>query len=147
MTDTARLTLTDFLLARIAEDEEIARAVPGPFWERAIERDGQPGRWGGIRAELVTLPAVHEYVKFSDEVAPELARSRAKPVADYIAHHDPARVLAECKAKRQIVESCTAGFAATSEAQLGWGAQGDTVLRALAAVYADHSDYRSEWAA
>lgn len=57
-------------------------------------------------------------------------------VADHIARHDPARVLAECEAKRRIVE-----WASDGEGEFHWS----TVLAPLAAVYADHPDYREEW--
>lgn len=55
-------------------------------------------------------------------------------------HYPQARVLAECKAKRAIVTMLyeTTDYAPYIE---------DQVLRNLAAVYADHPDYREEWAA
>lgn len=138
------MTLTEFLLARITEDEAVAKAVPGPKWMRGIERTGSPGRYRGIAAELVTLPPAEWPPTFA-ELGPELARTQMRAVADHIARHDPARVLAGCEAKRQLVESCTMGLAATEEAQLGWEAQGDTALRILAAEYADHADYDATW--
>ena len=42
----------------------------------------------------------------------------------------PARVLAECAAKRAIIAALPASW---------------TMLRALAAVYSDHPDYDPEW--
>jgi hypothetical protein len=51
-----------------------------------------------------------------------------------IARWDPARVLAECAAKRRIVEMYA-------------GQHGQPyVLHFLALPYADHPDYRQEWA-
>lgn len=51
----------------------------------------------------------------------------------HIARHDPARVLREVEAKRQILDlpshTCV------------------TVARRLALVWSDHPDYRPEWAA
>ena len=95
----ATLTLTGFLLARIAEDEAAARASgwDGPCYECQ-------GASGGVM------------------------------------EFDPTRVLAECEAKRRIV-------ALIREAQVrGMDEDHDPyVLRALAAVYADHPDYRTEW--
>ena len=46
---------------------------------------------------------------------------------------DPARVLAECVAKRRIVETFVM-----------WQ-YGDTILSYLATPYSDHPDYREEW--
>ena len=78
-------TLTEFLLARIAEDEDEAE-------------DNEP-YWGG-------WSSAHE-----------------------------ARVLAECEAKRRIVEELSHDGLGPRE----W------MLRVLAAVYSDHPDYRQEW--
>lgn len=63
----------------------------------------------------------------------------------------PARVLAECAAKRRIVEMhsqdtdrdwCLQGCGMRS----GWTGYPCDTLKALAAVYDDHPDYRAEWA-
>lgn len=70
------MDLTDFLLARIAEDEKTARAAEG---HRTFDGTGIVVG----RRESVTLPST---------------------VAAHIARHDPARVLADCAAKRAIVE-------------------------------------------
>lgn len=65
----------------------------------------------------------------------------------------PARVLAECEAKRRIVEGRT-GIPHPSDGCDGscdgpndhWHLVYEwDVLRALAAVYADHPDYREAW--
>jgi len=102
------MTLTEFLLARIAEDEEWVRH---PDWCRAVA-DDQACDCDG-----------------------------------------PARVLAECEAKRRIVER---------HGGTNWGAApGDPypmmcdecqdalwpcpTLRLLALPYADHPDYDEEW--
>jgi hypothetical protein len=52
--------------------------------------------------------------------------------AAHIARHDPARVLADVKAKRAIIGD-------------EWSDPGWDVLCALASAYADHPDYREEW--
>jgi len=106
--DSARqITLTDFLLARIAEDAALAR---GPVLPRP-----HLGRCGWRLGE-----------ELDDECA-----------CGY-----PARVLAECEAKRRIIvgldyesdEWCFADAPAVAE-----------VLPFLALPYADHPDYRQEW--
>ncbi len=117
--------LADFLLARIAEDEAVART--------AADTEGAsrwatlpPGETPDIDANMGTLP--------------------------HITRHDPARVLAECEAKRAIIaayreglwvdpgnrQECAAAVSAEPAASM---------MRALAAVYADHPDYRDEWRA
>ena len=56
--------------------------------------------------------------------------------AEHIAAWHPSRVLAECRAKRHLVEA--AGRA-------GDDATRDAVLRSLASAYADHPDHLEEW--
>jgi hypothetical protein len=141
---TPTLTITDFLLARIAEDEAVALA--------ADESGG--GEWWQWR-----------------EVWPKVGGNIYDvPDADQIARWSPARVLAECEAKRRIVAEhrattftdisleirnapvclvCNAVFPAYDEdqpptLQAPWPCP---TLRALASVYADHSDFREEWRA
>lgn len=112
------MTLTEFLLARIAEDEEAARH--------------------SLAGDLDHLPSV---------------TTRSGDVI-HLGITNPARVLAECEAKRRIVED-----------EHGDGRDGDYIepfcrtcsddesltylpcptLRILAVVYADHPDYREEW--
>lgn len=83
----AALTLAEFLLARIAEDEAWAnRGVRLP-------PDGNPD--------------------------------------------DPARVLAECEAKRRILKSA-ANMMGPTDAE-------EWLYPILAAVYSDHPHYRDEW--
>ncbi len=101
------MTLTEFLLARIVEDE--ARA----------ERAGR----SRIRA------AVHDNLGcYADDVV-------------FVAHHGPSRVLAECEAKRRVVE------AVRSHREGEWEDDPihDHVLTALALPYADHPDYDESW--
>ena len=56
----------------------------------------------------------------------------------------PARVLADCEAKRRIVEDYLGQLGSH---QSGWDARTprDHPLRALALPYADHPDYRDDW--
>lgn len=91
-------TLTDFLLARIAEDEERAR----------------------------------EFVQYEDDVY---------ETAGWLS---PTRVLAECDAKRRIVELAVAADEAMDPPTTLILA--DEVLLALAHVYADHPDFDPAWA-
>lgn len=112
---TATLTLTEFLLARIAEDEASVAAIRRPpMWQSRIST---------LNGDL----------------------------SQFVARQHPARVLAECEAKRRILHA--AQFADEVEGggaaivmldgyprDRRWG-----VLPALAAVYSDHPDYREEW--
>ena len=69
-------------------------------------------------------------------------------------HVTPARVLAQCKATRAIVESHASFKADAGNVERsaldrlvsgGAAAGADTILSALAAVYVGHEDYRDEW--
>ena len=112
------MTLTDFLLARIAEDEAVA--------ERLRHKSaGDP--WGWQPRQLETCD---------------------KARVDY----PPARVLAECEAKRRIVEMHGGFHECEDGNQHGPGGEGSDeftqpcpTLRLLALPYADHPDYREEW--
>ena len=92
--------LTEFLLARYAEDEATVR------------------------------PDIHE---------PESWCDRAEGV-----HLESARVLADIAAKRRIVEFYAVAMQEGDEPDV-IHAYAD-VCEALASVYADHPDYRPEWA-
>lgn len=128
-------TITDFLLARIAEDEEAARAAgnspfkPIPRW-MAGESNG-----AGIRRDDGVPVAGHSWPH----------------EMDHIARFDPTRVLVECEAKRSIV-----AFAQLQQDvlqvrpdyfQQGVTAATSEVLRALAQVYADHPSFDPAWKA
>lgn len=135
------MRIDEFLLARIAEDEAVARDV-SPL-------DGAE-RFGHYR----TRPSVSGLpIGWSDQRAEQ-----------HFARWDPARVLAECAAKRAIVEqhrpdvgyivlyahrdreAAEAGGRETMPV-FASAPQNPACLRALAAVYADHPDYQPEWAA
>jgi len=111
------MTLTEFLEARIAEDEATARnAGNSPVIEVAR-------RYGKVAAQ-------HFYARW-----------------------DPARVLAECEAKRAIIEAHPIEYSKVSDytdcvACLDvdtYDAYPCLTMRALGYVYAGHPDYRQEW--
>ena len=122
------MTLTEFLLARIAEDEADARLAMQHFKTGEWTHDG-------------SIYAGHEMDEVVDWVYNEAWA--------HIARHDPARVLAECEAKRRIVELhgpdqpyCDLNFSNADHAYFEGPCQN---LQLLALPYADHPDYREEW--
>lgn len=141
------MTLTEFLLERIAEDEAVARAASADlapnWWEKSEHARVYAGDWDWVvqGGEI--------------EAGPNLRRD---PLA-HIARHDPARVLAECDAKVRIVEihsefteyypdgSGGVGcYACDHDRDYGFIPSGHcTTLCALALPYADHPDYLPEW--
>jgi hypothetical protein len=144
------MNITDFLLARIAEDEAYAEQAQGETygWVDYWTADTRQG----TRTESVIYAHAFRF--------------------------DPARVLAECAAKRAIVEqhqqwpvlvesepseleqvaSGLTDFTYRMTRQMAWlttreyikrfGVEPPTapMLAALAAVYKDHPDYQQEWA-
>jgi phage-related protein len=126
-------TLADFLLARIEEDE---RSVDVPDWHCTDSARGEG--WGSRGDEC---PICGRYMFDGTESATEDAWEMH--MAD--AH---GRVLAECEAKRKIVEAWPDTFGLWSADQADAArAMKDVALRALAMPYADHPDWREEWRA
>jgi len=108
--------LTDFLLARIAEDEASVRQILAPGWSH----DGSPS------------PTPDEPIARVGHWTLSLGR-----------------VLAECEAKRRVVELFDAdddeGISCGDRWAIGMGHMHGSVLRLLAQPYADHPDFREEW--
>jgi hypothetical protein len=119
------MELVEFLLARIGEDEAAARGAYGVRWE-VIE---------GVNASqvLVHRAEIRDDKWRVGHLGHVATVERGHDVA-HIARWDPARVLAECAAKRRIVEMYA-------------GQHGQPyVLHFLTLPYAAHPDYRQEWA-
>lgn len=124
------MTITEFLLARIAEDEEVAKRAAH------LKVAGPLHKWHPNSAFLTSVDML----------------DRAERV--HIARHHPARVLAECEAKRRIVER------EDRRLRERWRERSDehhmtfeewfqppfgVTLRDLASIYADHPDYDPSW--
>jgi hypothetical protein len=124
------MDITDFLLARIAEDEAVARAAA----------DAKPGAHYSDASRVGPAWSADDGMVFGeddlweDEGADSLRM--AAQAAEHIARHDPDRVLRRCAADRKIIEMSTA-----------WPSYGTrAALIYLAVSFADHPDYRPEWA-
>jgi hypothetical protein len=118
-------TLSEFLLARIAEDEEVARDTYAA------------SPWHAEGYYVMN----HGVITETDEAS----------TTAHMARWHPARVLAECEAKRRIVEhhddDDDAGRCTACEPMM-WARPTPfpcPTLRLLALPYADHPDYRREW--
>jgi hypothetical protein len=157
---TTLAAFLDFIAARIAEDEAVAEeaidpARPGTHWQWAIPDDlGDPDapRWLRTTEVFPTTSGVGSLPGFplGFEFKAEPARGM-----EHIARHDPARVLADCQAKRaildlrhrwhqQALQSPEPPFGDVLRAQV---TAIDTVLHTwAAAVHSGHPDWRSEWA-
>jgi hypothetical protein len=131
------VNLTEFLTARLDEDEASARAV----------RDNSSpwrGQWRAADGHFLET-----YSGLVLALAPGF-RSTDQPgefapgVLDHIARHDPARALREVEAKRRILsEHSSADSDWCHACESGTGAC--MTLRILADVYSGHPGCRDEW--
>lgn len=154
------MTLVEFLIARLAEDEAVAgAATPGP-WHHDPVRDDEPGRLEVVLAGETILAST------GPSTGPG-ADAQSAPDAAHIARHDPARILREVAVKRRIVELHRSGVAwnpilgdcvvCAFEEQASEDSDGEVsyyrssegwpcpTIRALASVYADHPDFDQAW--
>jgi hypothetical protein len=114
-------TLTEFLRARIDEDEAAAR--------QASQAIGS-GEWAHGEGQVRSVRALV-----------------AETVVDrHIARHDPARVLREVTAKRAMIEEFELpGLDCVSTGEPD-NCRQHRVMKMLAAPYSDHPEFRKEWA-
>lgn len=73
-----------------------------------------------------------------------MGRSGSRSAPDYVNHFNPARLLAECEAKRRIVAELR-DYSDGHVWASGEASRAEDALFALASVYADHRDYQPEW--
>lgn len=110
--------IKEFLLERIAEDETAARLAKG----------ASPFRWQALNKGVMCNGGY-------------IAKQTAwQSTADHITRFDPARVLAECAAKRAVIEDA-ASFA--DDYYLGFVCS--NVLHTLTIPYRDHPEFNPEW--
>lgn len=133
------MSLRDFLAARLAEDEAVARAAAdfGADWRFAddIFPSDDSRHPGSIIAGSYGCGIPDQY-------------------GNHVVRHDPARVLRDVEAVRRVLRMYDNAVAAVAAGSLSARnrAQDETavemlgeVLRALAAAHADHPDYREDW--
>ncbi len=158
------MTIVRFLRARLDDDERIAQAaMPGPWSWRTDQGafGGEPDppeapRWGHCGPDLIAANGEDVITSIGHD-ADNVIVLRAD--AEHIAHHDPARVLAEVAAKRQQIDM-TFRYEATIDGEWGCCHTAEEIasgrcsatpvdeivmLRLLALPHVEHPDYREEW--
>ena len=120
--------LTAFLAARLDEDEAAAHAVED-------NSEPRPGQW-----EADGNDALRTHNGWVLATAGTPGGEFRPGVLAHLARHDPARVLREVQAGRAIMRYYGTPLGFPGEK----GVPGPA-MRALAAVYSDHPDYRPEW--
>lgn len=129
---TGTLTLAEFILARIAEEATEAVAASVDQWGYRV------GSYEGLEWTSLALSPERDTTAAQDQ---------------FIARHDPARVLAECDAKRRIVDLHGMSYADAADETWARNGRCDTcrdavpcpTLRLLALPYADHDQYDPSW--
>lgn len=149
------VTLVEFILARLDEDERVALAATPSPW-RIDPRD----------PNVILEPFPIDSVGMAGDrqrnlFTGQISNRRGQSVSDarHIARHDPARVLADVAAKRLQIDM-TFRYEATIDGEWGCCHEADSIargecpatpvdgirmLRLLALPYAEHPGYRSEW--
>lgn len=125
-------SLTEFLEARIAEDEAVAKAATEGPWASGVESSGD-AVWHTVTAPEFGL----------DDWMADFGQRWQD--AKHAARFDPVRVLAECAAKRSIIAAQKKQE--DDDDPSAWIVASEVLLASLASVYSNHRDYRQEWAA
>jgi hypothetical protein len=137
------MNLTDFLLARLAEDEAAARLCAEMFpspWDVA-DRGWRVRIYAGdvpiedLMSDEPGATATRNPVVM--EVEPDRRIEDPRWLTERVEHvrrHDPARVLAEVEAKRRIVTGDGGRIQVSGY-----------LLAVLAQPHRDHPDFREEW--
>jgi hypothetical protein len=141
--------LVAFLRARLDEDEQVAQATTaGPWWHEPRKQWLAPGAF-----ERYDLAQGEEFVGYGQSplsgcIAATGPADDQQSMADarHIARHDPARVLAEVAAKRDVIRLAERAHDYHATFLSGFAAAMEDALRKFALAYADHPDYRPEWA-
>lgn len=155
------MSIVEFLESRLDEDESLANRAASAVNNRALGWGDDPAGkvWSGSDGMVCSEAGEDLW-----DCEGSYTLCVAPPVAVHMARHDPARILAECAAKRALIATHTlkdAGNGTSSDPahrEVGcetcnwdtsyyWLEYGpcDTIKH-LAAVYAGHRDYRKEWA-
>lgn len=161
--------LVAFLRARLDEDERMARAAAEPERWAELNRQPRPQWYVQLWADpdRTAVIADPESSAFPVVVSIEgMDEDDAQNRVEHIARHDPARVLQDVKAKRQIVDIYAAALEERTTVRSRMREAVDKefwrlhqhesslierariltpTVHALATVYADHPDYRPEW--
>lgn len=160
------MTITEFLTARLDEDEATARAAidperPGTHWQWVLNHDDTlPVEEGedrmltdpSFQAWVVSLRTVEQFPTPHVGDLPAFALPYVEEVpggvAAHIARHDLARVLADVAAKRAIVALHSASDGRDplcSSIDYPEVAEDCETLRAMLQPFADHPDYDKAW--
>lgn len=138
-------TIIEFITARLDEDEAIAREAGSAPWTADVPQ--------AIHVSAQAVAANKHAFRLG-----HIASVEHEECSHHIARHDPARVLRQVAALRQVVEAeivnriafdgelccCDADEVRAGKCE-DWTPDRSTLLRALASAWTDHPDYQAEW--
>jgi hypothetical protein len=138
-----RMDLVEFLRARLAKDEQIARACSGAPWAASPSGTVHLDTAGGAAGAAGAAGGEPSGTGF-------VASVENGAYAEFIARYDPDRALQEVAARRQIVDEYEKGAWVLEQGHRTEAAEAAhaarlAVLRLLALPYAHHPEYRGEW--
>jgi hypothetical protein len=130
---TSTATVTEFVLARIAEDETAVVSESHPFVGHVEDPEGEYWwecgwcyREGGHVSAAALAPAAQvEHAKSSHPTNP--------------------RVLAQCAAMRKIVEMFQTARPAMGDWESDYASAAYDAVRALASIWSDHPQFDPAW--
>ena len=123
--------LVRWLGEQLDKDERIAQgADPGPWKNNSLGRHDQ---------SVIKLgpPTSTSLIQFDG--------SRAAANGTHVARHDPARVLRDIEAKREVVRLAERAHDYHETFMNGFAAALEGTLRLFALAYADRPGYRRDW--
>jgi hypothetical protein len=133
--------LVRWLTACLDEDERIARAAAAYDDGAAHDVEGPSGTWSCLDEAEWFGPSYRGGV-----IAPRIGQVNAPELGAHIVEHDPARVLQEIAAKRDLLAFAEGIHDHHATFTTGVYARLEKTLRLYALAYKDRPGYRPEWA-
>lgn len=139
--------LVQWLRAQLDEDERIARTAceyASPEW-RLDEETSETVLWWPPEPHVAEQERKHGLPVVSDQWRGMTIDAGGARLAPHIARHDPARVLREIDAKREVLRLAERAHDYHETFLNGFAAAMEGALRLFALAYADRPGYRDEW--
>lgn len=138
-----------FVKTRIDEDEMLARRAPGERWKATL-RDDIAGAAVFDEQWLLFEPTSYDHDEPMSTrpgaTGPRYVQESRDELVRHIARWDPARVLRECESKRRLIRAVEDAMAGTENPSVDDRMAWSFLICNLATTWADHKDYREEWA-